>query len=96
MKFINLLFATSAMLFACSNPEQEKLQAKVDETDCKADFLEQNLKTGMNTILLGQSYGLDKAYDDWNKASTDTTISCDSLKAAWEKYANIVHEKSKQ
>jgi poly(3-hydroxybutyrate) depolymerase len=98
MKKISQVLVLSMVFYSCVYPEQEAAMAaakkKADEAHCKADFAMSILENGMNTMQLATQVGLKKQVDNFNKMQSDSTISCDSLKKAWDNLSDLTSKKS--
>jgi hypothetical protein len=93
IKFFISLVCIAA--FGCSTPELEAALKKGEEAKCKADQINEITENGMNTMILASKIGLKKELTEFQKIQSDTTVSCDSLKYAWNRFSDLVHEKSK-
>jgi hypothetical protein len=99
MKKVLQVLVLSLVFSSCVYPEQEAAMAaakkKADEAHCKADLAMSILENGMNTMQLATQVGLKKQVDNFNKMQSDSTISCDSLKKAWDNLSELALSKSK-
>ena len=95
MKKILTLVLFSIFLISCKDEKLEKLEKKSEELKCKADFMTSLIGNSENTIILGNSVGLKKEYENYMKIQADTTKTCQEIQDAWSKYSDLVYQKTK-
>ena len=99
MKRILQVLVLAMVFSSCVYPEQEAAMAaakkKQEEAHCKVDLAKSILENGMNIMLLANQVGLKKQVDNFNKIQSDSTISCDSIKKAWDNLSELALSKSK-
>jgi uncharacterized protein YaaN involved in tellurite resistance len=98
MKKILQILVIAIVFSSCVYPEKEAAMAaakkKQEEAHCKVDLTKSILENGMNIMLLANQVGLKKQVDNFNKMQSDSTISCDSLKKAWDNLSDLTSKKS--
>lgn len=95
MKSFFKVLAIVVVLFSCSNPELDAAKKKQKEGECLLALKRNILDNGTNVIALAQKIGLEKELNEFNKLQSDSTISCDSLRNSWNRFSDLVYEKSK-
>ncbi len=92
-KYLTLLFV-GVLLMSCKDENLEKLEKKSEELKCKTEFMKSLIGASENTIMLGNSIGLKKEYEEYMLIQSDTTKTCQEIQDSWRKYSDLVHEKS--
>lgn len=92
--YFAILFIT-ILLLSCKDEKLEKLEQKSEDLKCKTEFMNSLIGTSENTILLGNSVGLKKQYEEYMAIQSDTTKTCQEIQDAWRKYSDLVYEKTK-
>jgi hypothetical protein len=99
MKRILQVLVLAMVFSSCVYPEQEAALAaakkKQEEAHCKLEQTKLVLESGMNIMTLAKQVGLKKEVDNYNKIQSDSTISCDSIKKAWNNLSELALSKSK-
>lgn len=64
--YLILPFVTLLLFFiSCKNEKLEKLEIKSEDLKCKTEFMNSQIGNSENTILLGNSFGLKKEYEEY-------------------------------
>jgi hypothetical protein len=61
--YLTLLFV-GVLLMSCKDEKLEKLEKKSEDLKCKTEFMNSLIGSSENTILLGNSVGLKKDYEE--------------------------------
>ena len=88
---ISFLFLS---FISCKDEKLEKLELKSEDLKCKTEFMNSLIGNSENTIVLGNSVGLKKEYEEYMVIQADTTKTCQEIQDAWKKYSDLVFEKS--
>lgn len=89
----SIIFVCTGLLFACSNPEMDKLQQKLDESKCRVEFSNYLLENGIIITNGLKENGFGSELDQFEKMQRDTTVTCEQLKAEWDKLSNKLSSK---
>jgi hypothetical protein len=91
--YLTLLFV-GVLLMSCKDEKLEKLEKKSEDLKCKTEFMNSLIGSSENTILLGNSVGLKKDYEEYMVIQSDTSKTCQEIQDAWKKYSDLVYEKT--
>jgi hypothetical protein len=94
MKKAFTLIAIAFTMFSCKDEKLEKLEKKSEELKCKTEFISSLIGTSENIIVLGNSIGLEKEYNEYLTIQADTSKTCQEIKDSWTKYSDLVTKKS--
>ena len=83
MKKIIVSLCLLSGLYACEDSKMKELDAKVEESKCRAEFASWLYEHSLNTELLLIQNGYQDEVDAFHMLQKDTLISCDSLKKVW-------------
>jgi hypothetical protein len=91
--YFSLLYVV-LLLISCKDEKLEKLEQKSEDLKCKTEFMNSLIGSSENIIILGNSSGLKKEYDNYMAIQSDTTKTCQEVKDAWFKYTDLVNKKT--
>lgn len=94
MKKVFTLIIIAFTMFSCKDEKLEKLEKKSEELKCKTEFMSSLIGTSENIIVLGNSIGLEKEYNEYLTIQADTSKTCQEIQDSWAKYSDLVTKKS--
>ena len=93
-KAFKLALFSLIFLASCKDEKLENLEKKGEELKCKSEFIQSLIGNSENIIVLGNSVGLKKEYNEYLKIQSDSTKTCEEIKNAWQTYSSLVEKKS--
>lgn len=94
MKKVITLILIAFALISCKDANLEKLEKKSEDLKCKTEFMNSLIGTSENIIVLGNSIGLEKEYNEYLTIQADTSKTCQEIQDSWTKYSDLVTKKS--